>query len=383
MYAYELSAARVAEHFTRGSGLRRNQPPTASFTLHHEHRRERQPAPPVIPTAPSPATPGTGATTRRRHRSDQLHTYATAGTYPITLTVTDNQGATATVDQPSHRHRTPPTAARRRVHLTATSPTVERQRHRLHRPRRHDRLLRLELGRQHARGTGRPRPHLRRRRHLPDHPHRHRQPGRHRRHDHPGHRHPTAQLALDSFDPHRRQRLRHGGRRRNLERHVPSSCRSTAAAGVVRLSAGHRPLCVPLRGLGDRCRRVGRISPTSREPAAGSTSRWWCAGRTHRLPPQGPHPRHRLTLYLAAPSAAPRRGSRADDARPRAPVRPDPAPAHPGDGTTDTLQGKAWVDAQPSRPPGTSPRPMPPLLSRPPAPSGSTPTCPGRRRTLR
>ena len=67
----------------------------------------RSAAPPrPTPTAPSPATPGTSATAPPPPGVAPGHPYATAGTYTVTLTVTDDDGATDTATSVGDRHRT-------------------------------------------------------------------------------------------------------------------------------------------------------------------------------------------------------------------------------------------------------------------------------------
>ena len=144
---------------------------------------------------------------RRPARTPPAHTYAAAGTYTVTLTVTDNEGATGLADDRHGRAG----AARR-----TCRPTAAFTRH-ADRPRRvafdasasadtdgTDRLLRLDFGDGPDRRPARPPTHIvRRRRHLHGEAHGHRQQGRHGDHDRPRSRSPPpAERAADRRDRH-------------------------------------------------------------------------------------------------------------------------------------------------------------------------------------
>ena len=78
-----------------------NVPPVARFTAttRQPHRRARTAAPPLTVTAPSPPTAWTYGTTGTGTGVTSSYTFPAAGTYPVTLKVTDNIGATHTTTQ--------------------------------------------------------------------------------------------------------------------------------------------------------------------------------------------------------------------------------------------------------------------------------------------
>ena len=100
VYPNELSAAQVSDHFAKGNGAP-NVPPTAAFTSTANNL--------IV------AFDGTGSTDSDGTIASYAwnfgdgstgtgakpsHTYATGNTYNVTLTVTDNSGATGTITQP-------------------------------------------------------------------------------------------------------------------------------------------------------------------------------------------------------------------------------------------------------------------------------------------
>jgi PKD repeat protein len=118
VYTSELSAAQVSDHFAKGNGAA-NVPPTAAFTSSANNliaSFDATGSSDIDGTIASYAwnfgdgTTGTGV--------KPSHTYATANTYNVTLTVTDNSGATGTITHPITvaAQNIPPTAS-----FTATS----------------------------------------------------------------------------------------------------------------------------------------------------------------------------------------------------------------------------------------------------------------------
>ncbi|MBS1836901.1 MAG: PKD domain-containing protein [Actinobacteria bacterium] len=101
VYPRALGASEVTNHFTLGGGVIPNTPPTASFTvggsflnLTVDGSASTDPDGSIASYA---WTFGDGGTATGVTAS---HTYATAGTYTVTLTVTDNRGATNTTSSP-------------------------------------------------------------------------------------------------------------------------------------------------------------------------------------------------------------------------------------------------------------------------------------------
>jgi len=100
VYGSELSAAQVSDHFAKGNGAA-NVPPTAAFTSTASNLVAS------FDGTGSKDTDGTIASYAWNFGDGSTgtgakpsHTYATANTYNVTLTVTDNSGATGTITQP-------------------------------------------------------------------------------------------------------------------------------------------------------------------------------------------------------------------------------------------------------------------------------------------
>ena len=101
VYAGVLTPARVAEHYALGGGQPPNATPTAAFTAGSTGLAASFDATTSTDADGTVAgyawTFGDGATATGRTAT---HTYAAAGTFDVTLVVTDDDGATSTVVQP-------------------------------------------------------------------------------------------------------------------------------------------------------------------------------------------------------------------------------------------------------------------------------------------
>ena len=143
--------------------------------LHRPRRATSTPRRRATPTARSTPTPGTSATAQR-DRARRRRTPTRPATYTVTLAVTDNEGA-ASAPVTKHGHRGgPEPAAHRVVHPVVHRPDLLGRRIRLGRPRRHDRLVRLELRRRDDGHRDHDVAHLHQRRHLHHHADGDRQP---------------------------------------------------------------------------------------------------------------------------------------------------------------------------------------------------------------
>ncbi|WP_340536699.1 LamG-like jellyroll fold domain-containing protein [Nocardioides sp. GXZ039] len=112
VYPKALSAATVGRHFQAGGGHLPNQPPHAAFTSTSAARTVH------LDAAGSADPDGTIAGYAWDFGDGQTgtgvapeHTYAADGTYPVTLTVTDDRGAQAQVSHPVTVTNTAPQAA--------------------------------------------------------------------------------------------------------------------------------------------------------------------------------------------------------------------------------------------------------------------------------
>ena len=104
MYSYELPQGRVVAHYQAGGGVM-NQAPTAEFTSSADQRR-------VSFTGSGTDSDGSVAAYSWNFgdggtSTDQnpTHVYTVSGTYTVTLTVTDNKGASGERHPPGDRDR--------------------------------------------------------------------------------------------------------------------------------------------------------------------------------------------------------------------------------------------------------------------------------------
>ena len=205
-------------------------------------------------------TTGTGATA--------THDYATPGTYPVVLTVTDSAGSTGSspaqyVTVAAHVNTAPTAAFTRELHPAG----VHLRRLGQQRRRRHGRVLGLDVRRRRDRHRGDRPAHLRQRRQLDRHPHRH---GRQRRDGphQPGAERPAAAGQRDRVprQQHPDQRLRHdpqagaagrdAGRRRAAAQGRPDRQRQPDGTG--RLDRAGPGRLRPGRRAAGRCGRRSR-----------------------------------------------------------------------------------------------------------------------------
>ena len=113
IYSRPLTPAEIVAHFKAGGGELPNQPPSAAFAATTRYLAASFDSTSSSDPEGKPLTYawtfGDGATSTD---ANPAHTYATAGTYPVRLTVTDVKGATSTVtNNVTVVANQPPTAA--------------------------------------------------------------------------------------------------------------------------------------------------------------------------------------------------------------------------------------------------------------------------------
>ena len=135
---------------------------------------------------------GRSATAAPPRRTTASHTYTSAGTYLVTLTVTDDDGATAARRSRSSSATSAATAqpaAPAVVHRDADRSDGRGRLRRVRRPGRHDRGLRVDVRRRRDRLDADREPPVRGRRNLSGRPDRHRRRRRDSQHHAAGRRH--------------------------------------------------------------------------------------------------------------------------------------------------------------------------------------------------
>lgn len=99
VYGYELSASRVTAHYQAGGGVP-NQTPTAQFTSSVDGRRATFTGSGTDPDGTVVAYAWDFGDGQTSSQQSPTHVYTSNGSYDVTLTVTDNKGATGSVTHP-------------------------------------------------------------------------------------------------------------------------------------------------------------------------------------------------------------------------------------------------------------------------------------------
>ena len=128
VYLSELSAERVAAHYAAAAQTPANVAPTAEFTSSANNLV-------AAFTSTSTDTDGTiagyswnfGDATPAGTVANPTHTYAAAGTYTVTLTVTDDDGATGTISHPITVTAAPPANVAPTAEFTSSANNLAAQ----------------------------------------------------------------------------------------------------------------------------------------------------------------------------------------------------------------------------------------------------------------